>query len=216
MDKTKIAIDVFNSHARAYQDKFMDTYLYHDTFDMFCNNIAVENAAILDIACGPGNITRYLLGKRPDLRISGIDLAPAMLELASANNPGAEFSLMDCRQINSLNKKYDGIMCGFCLPYLSKDEAKQLIFDAAQILYTGGSLYISTMEDDYIKSGWQVSSSGDKVYMYFHQADYLGDTFIESGFNILAIERKVYPAADGTITTDLIMIAVKKELVKHF
>lgn len=53
MDKTKMAIDIFDKYAAAYQDKFMDFDAYHDTFDLFCNRIARENAGILEIACGP-------------------------------------------------------------------------------------------------------------------------------------------------------------------
>ncbi|MBC7864483.1 MAG: class I SAM-dependent methyltransferase, partial [Bacteroidia bacterium] len=61
MDKTKIAVTIFNKNANGYQNKFMDVNLYADTFDLFCNSIKNENAEILEIACGPGNITKYLL-----------------------------------------------------------------------------------------------------------------------------------------------------------
>ncbi|MCK6692047.1 MAG: class I SAM-dependent methyltransferase, partial [Thermoanaerobaculia bacterium] len=63
MDKTKTAVDIFDKHARLYQDKYMDTSMYHDTFDAFCDNITRQNAEILELACGPGNITAYLLKK---------------------------------------------------------------------------------------------------------------------------------------------------------
>jgi len=75
-----------------------------------------------------------------------------MLALAKKNNPTAEFQLLDSREILKLNKTYDAIMCGFCLPYLTKEEAIQLMEDAAKILNANGVIYISTMEDDYSKS----------------------------------------------------------------
>ena len=138
MDKLQMAINVFNKRAVQYQDKFMDVALYHDSFDLFCNSIPKQTAAVLEIACGPGNITRYLLEKRPDFQLLGIDLAPNMLELARSNNPQAEFMLMDGRDILRLNKLFDGIMCGFCLPYLSREEAVKMIGDAARLLLPGG------------------------------------------------------------------------------
>ena len=64
MDKTKIAVAIFNKYASEYQDKFMDLALYHDTFDLFCNLLVRENPTILELACGPGNITKYLLKKK--------------------------------------------------------------------------------------------------------------------------------------------------------
>jgi ubiquinone/menaquinone biosynthesis C-methylase UbiE len=63
MDKNKQAIDVFNKLAKVYQDKFMDVSLYHDSFDVFCSHIKKENPSVLELACGPGNITQYLLKK---------------------------------------------------------------------------------------------------------------------------------------------------------
>lgn len=209
MDKTKQAVDVFNKHANRYQEKFMDTSLYHATFDLFCSSIAKQNAEVLEAACGPGNITQYLLSRRPDLHILGTDLAPAMITLAKVNNPTATFQLMDARDIGATGKRYDALMCGFCLPYLSKTEALQFIRDAAAILQPDGVLYLSTMEDDYEKSGWQSSSSGDQVYMHYHEAGYLTDVLTESGFRIVDLQRIIYPENEG-ITTDLVIIAVKQ------
>lgn len=205
MDNTKTAVDIFDKHARLYQDKYMDTSMYHDTFDVFCDNIARKNADMLELACGPGNITAYLLKKRPDLKILGTDLSPNMIDLAKKNNPEAEFRLMDCRNIDQINKKYDAIMCGFALPYLSKEEAIKLIGDAAGVLKPGGIFYLSTMEDDYGKSGLQQSSTGDSIYMYYHQADYLTGALRENGFIVIHLQRKTY--TDGSGTIDLVIIA---------
>lgn len=207
MDKTKVAVEVFNKRANQYQEKFMDVSLYNDTFDLFCDKITKENASVLELACGPGNITKYLLNKRPDLKILGTDLAPNMLELAKINNPAAEFKLMDCRDIATINKKYDAIMCGFCFPYLSKEEAVKLIHDASEILEPKSLIYISTMEDDYHKSGIRRGSYGDEIYIHFHQADYLADALFENNFKLIEIQRKDFPNPDGTITIDLVLIA---------
>ncbi|MBC7886377.1 MAG: class I SAM-dependent methyltransferase [Ferruginibacter sp.] len=211
MDKTKTAIQVFNEYAKQYQDKFMVFDLYNDGFDLFCSHIVNDHADILEIACGPGNITRYLLDKRPGFKILGIDLASNMIGLARLNNPTAEFKLMDCRDIGSIDKKYDAVMCGFCLPYLSKEESIKLISDASGLLKLNGVIYLSTMEDDYSKSGFKTpgSGTGDKIYIHYHQADYLTNALKENGFKIINLQRKPYPMDDGTTTTDLVIIAAK-------
>ena len=211
MDKTKIAVEVFNKLAKEYQDKYMDVSLYADTFDFFCNNIKKKNAEVLELGCGPGNITKYLLKKRPDLKILGVDLSLNMIRLAKNNNPDAEFQLMDCKNIGMIKKKYDAIMCGFCLPYLSKKEAIQLINDASKLLGSKSILYLSTIEDDYSKSGFMKGSAGDEIYMHYHQADYLTDALTENQFKILNIERKVSLLQGGTKVTDLIIIAENKK-----
>jgi 2-polyprenyl-3-methyl-5-hydroxy-6-metoxy-1,4-benzoquinol methylase len=211
MDKTKMAVDVFNKAASAYQDKFMDVSLYHDSFDLFCNAILKENASILELACGPGNITQYLLSKRPDFKIIGTDLAPNMIELAKRNNPTAEFQLMDCREIDQLDHQYDAIVCGFCLPYLSREASEKLIADASKIVSPNGILYISTMEEtEDNRSGLKSSSSGEyQTYIYYHQADYLLKALEENEFKILHFKRQDYPTTDETKTVDLLIIAEK-------
>ena len=190
----------------------MDVQLYNESLDFFCDNTEKENARILELACGPGNITRYLLNKRPDFKITATDLAPNMLQLAAHNNPEAEFRLLDCRKLSELEGTYDAIMCGFCLPYLSEAEAGKLICDAAQLLSEGGLLYISTMEEnDTNKSGIRTSSAGDKLYMYYHKATYLTGQMVSNNLALADLSRKEYPSSDGSITTDLIIIARKEK-----
>ena len=209
MDNNEFAASIFNKLAKEYQDKFMDVGLYGDTFDFFCDQIDVPNAQILEIACGPGNITQYLLRKRPDFDLLGIDLAPNMIALAQTNNPQAQFKLMDCRKIGHIDQRFDGVMCGFCLPYLTKEETAQLIADVSKLLKPNGLLYLSTMEDDYSKSGLRKGSSGDEVYMHFYLAADLTPMLQENHLKILSLARKDFPTTDGTKVVDLIMIAQK-------
>src|SRR5687767_9736318 len=119
MDRYEETRRIYDKVAGAYQEKFMELDLYDDTYDLFCELVPQPGAALFEIGCGPGNITRYLLNKRPDLRIEAIDLAPNMIALAQQNNPSASFSVMDCRDIDRIEKQFDGIVCGFCMPYLS-------------------------------------------------------------------------------------------------
>ncbi|WP_296144079.1 trans-aconitate 2-methyltransferase [uncultured Flavobacterium sp.] len=210
MDSTENTIYVFDNCADEYQEKFMDMDLYDDTFDLFCNSIDKKNALLLELACGPGNITKYLLQKRPDFKITATDLSLKMLELAKKNNPKADFQMMDCRNIKSLSQTFDGIMCGFALPYLSKKEGVKLIADAFEILNLNGILYLSTMEDDHSKSGFKKSSSGKyQAYINYHEADYLSEALVKSGFKIISMTRKDFLQNDGTVTKDLILIARK-------
>ncbi len=209
MDKTKIAVEIFNKYAEKYQGKFMNVDLYKESFDAFCETIKKQNASILELACGPGNITKYLLSKRTDFKLLGTDLAPNMIELAKVNNPTATFQMMDCRDLLSLKQKFDGIVCGFCFPYLSKEEAIRLIADSTKALNENGVIYISTMEDDYSKSGFEKGSAGDEIFMHYHQADYLTEALLQNNFTIVDLQRKVY-TPEGKATVNDLMIVAKR------
>lgn len=212
MNKSKIAISIFNKYAKEYQTKFMDVGLYADSFDFFCENFHKQNASILELACGPGNITKYILNKRPNFKVLGTDLSPNMIDLAKNNNPSADFELMDARKISSLNKTFDGIVCGFCLPYLSMNETGKLLADGSKILNSNGLLYLSTMEDDYSQSGFRKGSTGDEIYMHYYRADDLIEILKTNAFKVLKLDRKVSEMTDGTKVVDLIIIAQKIKL----
>ncbi|ASK28879.1 SAM-dependent methyltransferase [Chryseobacterium sp. T16E-39] len=205
-------VEAFDKAAKIYQDKFMDVSSFGETFNLFCDHITADNAEILDIACGPGNITKYVLDRKPDYNILGIDLSSKMLELAQINNPTARFELMDCRVMSEMTQKFDGIICGFCLPYLTKEEAIKLIADSSALLKPEGMLYLSTMEDDYSKSGLITSSLGDQVYLYYHQEDYLAKAFRENNFEVIHINRFYSTDKDGAPVTDLVLIGKQNEL----
>ena len=209
MDNSEKAALVFDKHAMSYQEKFMDVALYSDSLDLFCSLMSNPNASVLELACGPGNITRYLYQKIPTLKILGIDLAPKMIELAKINNPTADFMVMDCREIDQLSQRYDAMMCSFCLPYLTKEESIQLISNSANLLNSNGVLYLSTMEDDYNRSGFKTGSQGDQIYMNYHQEDYISETLIKNGFEIINIKHQIYPTNDSEKVIDLIIIARK-------
>jgi 2-polyprenyl-3-methyl-5-hydroxy-6-metoxy-1,4-benzoquinol methylase len=201
------AADAFDKSAKIYQNKFMDVSLYAEPFKLFFDNITLNNASILDIACGPGNITKYLLDQRPDFEVLGIDLSPKMLSLAQANNPKAKFQLMDCREIDKIEKKFDGITCGFCLPYLTREEAIELIVNVSKLLKPEGVFYLSTMEEnDDNKSRYQISSTGDQVYVNYHQEHYLSKALRENNFEIINLKRFSSPDKDNLMITDLVLV----------
>jgi predicted TPR repeat methyltransferase len=213
MDSYNITFKTWNAVAQAYQDKFMDLDLYNDSYDRFCRLVKKSPARILEIGCGPGNIARYLLSQRPDFILEGIDVAPNMVALAQANNPTARFSVMDVRQLDTswlvsppTSAKFHGIVCGFCIPYLSKNDCAKLIRDVAQLLHPGGIFYCSAMEGDDAQSGYEVASTGHQAYVYYHQAAYITEQLQVNGFGGIQLTRQQHP---GREATEMIFMAEK-------
>lgn len=209
MDKYRETFDTWNNIASLYQDKFMDLDLYNDAYDFICSFIDKPNANILEIGCGPGNITKYLLSKRPDFHIFGIDIAPNMVELAKQNNPTAHFAIMDCRQINSLDTKFDGIIAGFCLPYLSQTESKELIYNSYNLLNNNGLIYLSFVEGESDKSEFKVGSGG-RVYFNYYNSDKLKTQLNEFQFEELKTFKVNYKISENEFDIHTILTAKKK------
>ncbi|WP_316806507.1 class I SAM-dependent methyltransferase [Pedobacter agri] len=191
MDRYKETFETWNKVAIRYQEKFMDLDLYNESYDLICNSIPKKNAKILEIGCGPGNITKYLLSKRPDFDVLGIDIAPNMIKLARKNNPRASFQSMDVRKIDQIKLKFDGIVCGFCLPYLSQSDSLKFIKNCSNLQAAKGIIYISFVEGEPNKSGFQIASNGERSFFYFHHLNDLKEQLTAhkyGDFHVLKVE----------------------------
>jgi len=183
--------------------------MYDDFYREFCELIRRGRARVLDAACGPGNVSRYLMSQRPDLDLLGIDLAPRMVELAREAVPSAHFAVHDCRNSADLERCFDGIICAFALPYLSWEEAEAFIRAACKALEADGVLCLSTMLGRSEDSGLQRCSSGDPVYVNYHSEEQIKCCLHECGFALLKQCRIPSPSVATKKTTDLIVIAKK-------
>lgn len=209
MNPYQETFDTWNKVAALYQEKFMEMDIYNHSYNEFLNSLGITNAEILEIGCGPGNITRYLLSKQPDLRILGIDVAPNMIALAQKNNPAAQFKVMDARDVCQLKSEYDGIICGFCLPYLSPADGAQLISDCSGLLRTDGVLYLSFVEGDPAQSGFQTSSSGLRSYFNFYTLQKVTSLLAQQHFKNLQILNVNYPKSPDKTEVHTVVIARK-------
>ena len=80
-----------------YQQKFMDQSRYAEGLNRCCELLGTNQGKLLDLGCGPGNVSRYLLDKIPWLRVEAVDLSPAMVALAQNNLPTALCSVGDVK-----------------------------------------------------------------------------------------------------------------------
>ncbi|MCC7377490.1 MAG: class I SAM-dependent methyltransferase [Verrucomicrobiales bacterium] len=209
MDPGASSAKSFDQLAELYRQKYMDLRIYDDGYRIFCDLLQGTNARVLDAACGPGNVTQFLLNYRPDLDVLGIDLAPRMIDLAQATVPKARFLVHDLRRIRELQQSFDGIVCAFGLPYLPKDAARQFIADCGELLQPGGVLYLSTMLGDSTASGIHRHSSGAEFHITYHGESDLLETLGHQGFRVLHQVHVSSPPQATNPTTDLLIIAVK-------
>lgn len=207
MNRYKETFDTWNKIANLYQDRFMELNLYNESYDFFCNTLADSKARILDMCCGPGNITKYLLSNSPKYKILGIDVAKNMVELAKKNNPQADFKILDSRKIGTIKDQFDGIICGFCLPYLSQKEVQKLIENCRILLKPNGILYLSFVDGNPEKSGFQTSATGDRVYFYYHEETNLLSSLLSNGFETLKKFEIEYKNRLGAIELHHIIVA---------
>lgn len=201
---------IFDKYAKEYQEKYMNLDLYSGTLDLLLELLEKDDSRVLDVGCGPGNISRNLLNKNPQLNILGIDISENMISLARENNPEAQFRIMDCREMKMLDSKFDTVISGFLAPYLDPDALSGFIKDACEILDPGGLIYLSTMEAGKADQGFQVSTSSvqEQLFTYYHSKSFIRTLLNNNHFKIENIRYLDNPHnADGI--KDLIFIARK-------
>ena len=209
MNKYLETFNTWNKVAKAYQDKFMNLDIYNDTYDRFLDLLPEKSPSILDVGCGPGNICKYLLSKKTSIKLKGIDVAEQMVFLAQKNNPLADFELMDSRKLDLIKSNYDGIICGFCIPYLSQEDLSKLIVDCKNTLHESGVLYISYIDGDYAASDYIIGSTGSRVYFYYHNTKKLEQLLQEHSFEIKEVLHVDYKISDSAKETHTILIVKK-------
>jgi SAM-dependent methyltransferase len=90
-----------STSAMSFYDEIMVPRLFEPWAELLLNELKPQSGqAVLDIACGPGTVTRLAaLRVGPSGRVTGCDLSPAMLELArskSPSNTSAPIDYLEC------------------------------------------------------------------------------------------------------------------------
>ena len=199
----------WNSVAQRYEDAFMDLQIYNDSYNRFCELLHSDKASILEIGCGPGNITKYLLKQNPNYNILATDVAPNMIALAQKNVPKARFQQLDARNLHAISEKFHGMMCGFTLPYLSRLDTIQLIKDTHTLLQPNGVLYLSFVSGNDTDSGFIAGSTGERTYFYYHDTAVLKNELTSQGFQIVEHLEVAYKRSEGVIEMHTVLLAQK-------
>lgn len=138
---------IFSRHAEAY-DRRLDRAMTRGEAKGRQRVIDLVQARpgmrILDLACGPGNLTRRLAALiAPDGEVIGVDLAPGMLDRARMSAPAnARFELMDVEDLKFHDSSFDAAVCGHGLQFVA--HLDRALSEARRVLRSG-SRYVASV-----------------------------------------------------------------------
>jgi SAM-dependent methyltransferase len=206
-DPCLVSVATFSRLAERYAAKYFQLDLYDRYLQQFVERIESRGASVLDVACGPGNVSAYLAKVRPDLELLGIDLAEGMIREARRRVPAATFVVQDCRHSDELKTVFDAAAFAFGLSYLTDDDAGRFFSSLNSVLTASATLYLSTITGESVWSGFETSSSGDKVYLAYRCVGDVVAMVERAGYRVDFQEVIASPANAAKATRDLILIA---------
>jgi len=138
-DAISITRDTYDLIATSYSD--MISSLASETWvgdyekqllDRFLQLIEAFDPKILDVGCGNGKDTAYLMAK--GATVVGIDYSSKMLQEAKRHVQSGVFHLMDMRNLEFPNDTYDGVWANGCIYHVPKGELSQVLKEVIRVL----------------------------------------------------------------------------------
>ncbi|MFD7714253.1 class I SAM-dependent DNA methyltransferase [Streptomyces sp. NPDC059814] len=95
---------------------------------------------VADVGCGPGRITAHLHGLGADA--FGIDLSPAMIEVARRDHPGLRFEVGSMTDLDLADASVAGLVAWYSLIHVPDDGIGPVLAHFRRVLRPGGPLLL--------------------------------------------------------------------------
>ncbi|MFD0022238.1 class I SAM-dependent methyltransferase [Streptomyces sp. NPDC058382] len=140
---------------------------------------------VADVGCGPGRITAHLSGLGADA--FGIDLSPAMIEVARRDHPGLRFEVGSMTDLDLADTSAAGIVAWYSLIHVPDDEIGPVLAHFRRVLRPGGLLLLGF----HIGDGSRPKTRGYgghpmKVHVHLRRPGQMAARLEEAGFTVEA------------------------------
>jgi ubiquinone/menaquinone biosynthesis C-methylase UbiE len=140
---------------------------------------------VADIGCGPGRITAHLHGLGVDA--FGIDLSPAMIDLARRDHPGLRFEVGSMTDLDLSDSSVAGLLAWFSLIHIPDDEVPTVLADFHRVLRPNGALLLAFhVGDEHRLKTQGYGGHPMKVYVHRRPPDRVADWLRDAGFAVEA------------------------------
>jgi ubiquinone/menaquinone biosynthesis C-methylase UbiE len=201
--KTENIIEFYSNYSEQYDEKIGTLSQYNQSYIDFVNK-AVYKRNLLDIACGPANVSMFIKSLLTDIDITCVDLSEKMLEIAKSKLKVGTFYKSDMLNIQIPPLQYDLIVCAFGLPYINSSQVNQFVSQLYKFTHSESIVYVSCMQGE--TSGFETMSfaNGEEAFVNQHSKHSIEQSFINSGYTLIGYQEQDYLEHNGTITIDMI------------
>jgi len=141
-DATRLSYDaVAERYAEAFADELAERPLERGLLDAFVELTSSQPGRVVDVGCGPGHVTRYLVDRGADAL--GVDLSPGMIEIARKRYGDVEFRVGSLIGLDFPAGSLAGAVALYSIIHLSPGQREVAYAELARIVRVGGWLLVS-------------------------------------------------------------------------
>jgi SAM-dependent methyltransferase len=183
--------------ARAYRENLLDELagkpLDRAFLDAFVER--AESGLIVEVGCGPGQVTRYLAGR--GAAVEGVDLSPAMINEATASHPGIAFRVADMFELPYDSGALAGIVGFYAIVHLQPEDLVVPFREFHRVLAPGGLVAVAFHVGNDAVHVDELFGCATSLDFVFHQPEVVIGALVEAGFVLEArLDREPYPGAE--------------------
>ncbi|MCE3554710.1 class I SAM-dependent methyltransferase [Pseudonocardia sp. RS11V-5] len=164
---------------------------------------------LVEVGSGPGHVTAHLHGL--GLEIRGVDLSPAMVELARREHPGITFDAGEMGALDASDGSLAGLVAWYSIIHVPPARLPAVFTEFHRVLVDGGLLLLGfQVGDDVLHFD---EAFGHQVSLDFHRLEPATVTALldEAGFEVIAqLVRAPAPASAATKIPQASLIARKR------
>lgn len=191
--KSKSVLNVFDNMANEYVEYFGDDWEFIKEINEFASSFDKEDK-ILDLGCGSGYITNYLVEK--GLNATGIDFSSEMIKIAKKKYPKLNFLLDDFLNIEKHfdENSIDGLIAIYSLYFIPKEQFEEMLKSLSKVLKNGGLFLFVTQigtGEDYITTPLMTENDiKEELYVNYYMKDELEEVLNRNNFNVQSFVAK--------------------------
>ena len=142
--------DSYDRVAKRYADEYagelagkpLDRALLRCVHDLVAEvEESTGGGSVADLGCGPGHIAGYLTGLGQ--HVVGIDLSPAMVEVARRRHPDVTFRVGSLLTLPATDGEFTGAIAFYSIIHLRPDDRAQAYAEMSRVVRAGGWVLVA-------------------------------------------------------------------------